>query len=50
MNPEHPPPPKTVTILALISRVVKKQDKNNTFYRINTYNQFSANIKWCSDQ
>lgn len=51
MNPEHPPPPpKTVTILALISKVVTKQDNNNIFYRINTCNQCSANIKWCSDQ
>lgn len=44
------PPPKIVTKLALISKVVTKQDKNNTFDRINTFNQFSANIKWCSDQ
>lgn len=51
MNPDPPPPPpKTVTVLALISKVVTKQDKNNTFYRINTCNQFSANINWCSDQ
>lgn len=45
-----PPPPKTVTILVLISKVVTKQNKNNTFYRIDTCYKFWANIKWCSDQ